>query len=115
MQYFKNENGDVYAYDDDCSEEFILEGLTPISEEAAMALLAPPPSSKEELSFTAEVDKARLRAKADSQIVWLQDAVDAAMATDDETASLAAWKKYRIMLMRVDTSADDIAWPENPA
>ncbi|MDM3432117.1 tail fiber assembly protein [Citrobacter sp. Cb023] len=61
----------------------------------------------------AEFRKAQLRAQADSEIAWRQDAVDAGIATEEETAALSEWKKYRVMLMRVDTSkAPDIKWPE---
>ncbi|RXB07363.1 tail fiber assembly protein, partial [Escherichia coli] len=49
-------------------------------------------------------------------IAPLQDAVDLDMATDDETKLLLVWKKYRVLLMRVDTStAPDIEWPTPPA
>ncbi|WP_368300816.1 tail fiber assembly protein [Kluyvera sichuanensis] len=59
--------------------------------------------------------KNSLRAVADAEISWLQDAVDAEIATDEETALLAAWKTYRVQLMRVDTSkAPDIEWPTPP-
>lgn len=53
-----------------------------------------------------------LRAKADDQIAWRQDAVDAEIATDAEVTELAAWKKYRVLLMRVDTAAP--IWPIQP-
>ncbi|WP_241232571.1 tail fiber assembly protein, partial [Escherichia coli] len=54
--------------------------------------------------------------KADSEISWRQDAVDADIATDEETSTLTEWKKYRVLLMRVDTStAPDIEWPTPPA
>ncbi|EKK4598230.1 TPA: tail fiber assembly protein, partial [Escherichia coli] len=47
---------------------------------------------------------------------WRQDAVDAGIATDEETSTLTQWKKYRVLLMRVDTStAPDIEWPTPPA
>lgn len=60
--------------------------------------------------------KTALRAAADDEINWLQDAVDAGIATDEETALLAAWKTYRVQLMRIDTSkAPDIEWPTPPA
>lgn len=53
------------------------------------------------------------RNAADSEIAWLQDAVDAGIATDEETEALKSWKAYRVQLMRVDTSkAPDISWPE---
>ncbi|HEM7536323.1 TPA: tail fiber assembly protein [Enterobacter roggenkampii] len=59
--------------------------------------------------------KNSLRLASDAQIAWRQDAVDAGIATEDETASLAEWKKYRVLLMRVDTSkAPDIVWPTPP-
>ncbi len=48
-------------------------------------------------------------------IAPLQDAVDLDMATETEKAALLAWKKYRVLLNRVDISKTlDIAWPEAP-
>lgn len=78
-----------------------------------------PPEQQElthgELVAMADQQKASLRMTADSEIIWRQDAVDAGMATTEEAASLAAWKKYRVLLMRVDVSlAPDIAWPDMP-
>ncbi|HIH3527187.1 TPA: tail fiber assembly protein, partial [Escherichia coli] len=66
-----------------------------------------------ELIADSEAMKASLRLKADSEIAWRQDAVDAGIATEDETAALSEWKKYRVLLMRVDTSKPE--WPEKPA
>ncbi|HAG3255553.1 TPA: tail fiber assembly protein [Salmonella enterica] len=50
---------------------------------------------------------------ASEKIVPLQDAMDLGEATDDETARLLAWKKYRVQVNRVDTS--NPVWPEQPA
>ncbi|CBJ82303.1 conserved hypothetical protein [Xenorhabdus bovienii str. Jollieti] len=45
----------------------------------------------------------------------LQDAVDLDMATDSEKSALTEWRKYRVLLNRVDcTTAPDIQWPEQP-
>jgi len=53
---------------------------------------------------------------ANARVTPLQDAVDLDMATDVEKKQLAAWKKYRVLLSRVDTStAPDITWPEQPS
>lgn len=60
----------------------------------------------------AERKKLSLKIKADAEISWRQDAVDAEIATDEEVAYLAKWKKYRVLLMRVDTS--DPQWPAMP-
>ena len=52
---------------------------------------------------------------ASEHIAPLQDAVDLEIATEEETSLLEAWKKYRVLLNRVDTStAPDIEWPEEP-
>ena len=71
-----------------------------------------PPPTKEELSAAAELKKANLRIQADSEIDWRQDAVDAGIATGEETAALAEWKKYRVLLMRVNTAKP--VWPPIP-
>lgn len=74
-----------------------------------------PAPTEEELIAQAEAVRADLRAKADSEIEWRQDAVDAGIATEEEDTDLAAWKKYRVLLMRVDTSkAPAVEWPTPP-
>ncbi|AHF72894.1 hypothetical protein SOPEG_0134 [Candidatus Sodalis pierantonius str. SOPE] len=60
--------------------------------------------------------KQRRMDEATRAIAPLQDAVDLDMATDAEKAALLAWKKYRVLLNRVDiTQVPDIDWPEAPA
>ncbi|CAM7502548.1 tail fiber assembly protein [Escherichia coli] len=71
-----------------------------------------PPPTQEELSAVAELKKANLRMRADSEINWRQDAVDAGVATEEETAALSEWKEYRVLLMRVDTEKP--VWPTTP-
>lgn len=75
-----------------------------------------PPPTKEEIVALAENEKANLISYASERILPLQDAVDLDMATTEELAALTAWKKYRVLLNRVNTStAPDITWPEKPA
>nr|ELR5201276.1 tail fiber assembly protein [Providencia rettgeri] len=74
-----------------------------------------PPKSKEQLIAEAEQQKQSLLAEANNAIAPLQDAVDLGIATDEEKAKLTAWKTYRVLLNRVDTStAPDIDWPQKP-
>lgn len=74
-----------------------------------------PPSTHEELVASANAKKSQLKLVADSEIEWRQDAVNDGSASDREIADLAAWRKYRVALMRVDTSkAPDIEWPDMP-
>lgn len=66
--------------------------------------------------FIATSRKAAAMEEAGQAIAPLQDAVDVGMATDAEAALLTEWKKYRVLLNRVDVSAaPDISWPEAPA
>lgn len=53
---------------------------------------------------------------ANDNIAPLQDAAELNMATDDEKNQLAAWKKYRVLLSRVNPAeAEKIRWPDKPA
>ena len=63
-------------------------------------------------AFAAEIQRAGLLTTANNEIAWRQDAVDADIATDEEKTALAAWRKYRVLLMRVDTAAP--VWPTVP-
>ena len=70
------------------------------------------PATAEQLKVIASREKERLMALATVAIAPLQDAVELGIATEEETAALTEWKKYRVMLMRVDTSNPD--WPTPP-
>ncbi|HCM1957450.1 TPA: tail fiber assembly protein [Salmonella enterica subsp. houtenae serovar 43:z4,z23:-] len=61
----------------------------------------------------AEETKSRLLQMASGKIAPLQDAVDLGLAIDDEKAQLDEWRKYRVLVNRVDTSNPD--WPDMPA
>lgn len=63
----------------------------------------------------AEEKKTRLLNDATAKIAPLQDAVDTELTTDEEKEQLIAWKTYRVLLSRIDTSqAPEIQWPEPP-
>lgn len=63
----------------------------------------------------AERQKVALRVVADAEIEWRKDAVDDGEAINEEEAELVLWRKYRVLLMRIDTStAPDIEWPKLP-
>lgn len=73
------------------------------------------PLAHTELVAIAKGQRSEFLATANTEIAWRQDALDAGIATEDETATLAAWRKYRVLLMRVDVSmAPEINWPEPP-
>ena len=63
----------------------------------------------------AESQKVRLRDTASDEIAWRQGAVDEGIATPEEVATLSEWIKYRVLVMRVNTSdAPNIEWPPQP-
>ncbi|WET41254.1 tail fiber assembly protein [Citrobacter enshiensis] len=63
----------------------------------------------------AEAHKKTLLNLANGAIATLQDAVDLDMATDDEKQSLVEFKKFRVLLSRINPEdAPDIVWPEVP-
>ncbi|WP_323851463.1 tail fiber assembly protein [Xenorhabdus szentirmaii] len=74
-----------------------------------------PPPTLEELQQIAESQKRQLLRTATEDIDICQDAVDLDIATDAEKSALTEWRKYRVLLNRVDCStAPDIQWPEQP-
>ncbi|MEF9674518.1 tail fiber assembly protein [Pectobacterium aroidearum] len=63
----------------------------------------------------ADNKKKFLLSRINQDVIPLQDAVDLGIASEEEEKKLSAWKKYRVLLMRLDTSkAPDIEWPEEP-
>ncbi|WP_147196068.1 tail fiber assembly protein [Pantoea sp. CCBC3-3-1] len=60
--------------------------------------------------------KESLMAEATQRRDTLQDAVDLDEATEEEAAALPLWKKYRVILSRIDANTDQaIKWPEKPS
>ena len=63
----------------------------------------------------ASAKKNQLITDATAQISYLQDAVDAEIATEQEVKQLAEWKKYRILINRIDVNqSPNINYPDKP-
>lgn len=85
-------------------------------------IFSPPPMSDEDkanqslqLIATNTSTKQSLMDEATVKISVLQDAVDLEMATDEESKELPLWKKYRVLLSRIDVSKPtQISWPAKP-
>ena len=78
-------------------------------------LTDPPEPTQVEVVAQAEDKRTALMEEANASIILLQDAADLDIATDEEMESLRAWKRYRVLLNRVDTSkVPDIEWPDKP-
>ncbi|MDC9588194.1 tail fiber assembly protein [Xenorhabdus sp. XENO-10] len=74
-----------------------------------------PPPTQEELCRHAEVKKRKLMEYAKDIISPLQDAVDLGINTNVEKFALIEWRKYRVILNRIDCNvAPDIEWPVQP-
>ncbi|MDU9394302.1 tail fiber assembly protein [Pseudomonas sp. zfem002] len=76
-----------------------------------------PPTPEDEL-LEVQAETSRRRAAADAAIVPLQDAVDLDEATEAELALLKEWKRYRVLLNRLQDQPGyptEIDWPAPPA
>ncbi|EYU13597.1 tail fiber assembly protein [Photorhabdus aegyptia] len=63
----------------------------------------------------AKQQQAALLQQANETISLLQDSVDLEDATDAEKEALLEWRKYRVLLSRVDVNqAPNVEWPEQP-
>lgn len=61
-----------------------------------------------------EASKAVLFVLASQYIGPLQDAIDLGVATGEEVAALAEWKRYRVALMRLSPGSPLPEWPSPP-
>ncbi|HHR5860172.1 TPA: tail fiber assembly protein [Providencia alcalifaciens] len=72
-------------------------------------------AQKNALVAYAEQEKNQRLDEANKKITDLQDAIDVGLALDGDVEKLQEWKKYRVLLNRVDTLlAPDIDWPQKP-
>lgn len=108
----KNEFDDIFPVFFEIRENLKnLKKMTPKEVDAHLN----PMISKEQIIAEAEQQKQILLSEASKAIAPLQDAVDLNIAKDEEIALLKEWKKYRVLLNRIDTSlAPDIEWTQKP-
>lgn len=72
--------------------------------------------NKDELVSLAEQKKAVLLNKAEQSMAPLRDAIELDIATRSEKDNYLLWKKYRVLLSRLDTTlGENIHWPSTPA
>ena len=68
----------------------------------------------EERIYTNESKKQQLINETIQKIALLQDIIDLDMQESNEEEQLKQWKKYRILLTRVDASDINAVFPEKP-
>lgn len=68
----------------------------------------------EERIYTNESKKQQLINEAIQKIALLQDIIDLDMQESNEEEQLKQWKKYRILVTRVDTSDINAVFPSKP-
>lgn len=86
-------------------------------DDVGMPISYEPEMTQEQVKSLVDSKISRLLLEASTKIAPLQDAVDLGMATDAETASLTAWKTYRVLVNRVPTQPGfptAIDWPSMP-
>lgn len=137
MKYYKDINNQVYAYDNYVPEfgsyteqeitnedgvvtvekiysQFtVKEGLIAITKKEAEEL-AQPKLTQEQITNNNQSIRSCLLNEANDRIAILQDIVDLDMREINEDEQLKAWKKYRILLTRIDVNNLEIVWPTKP-
>ncbi|WP_347253228.1 tail fiber assembly protein [Leminorella grimontii] len=73
-----------------------------------------PSPSQEQLIAVAEVKKRQLMMAANALITPIVDAIDLGIVTTEELRLYDEWRRYRVLLSRVDTSASPVNWPTPP-
>ena len=71
----------------------------------------------EQKAFKIKQNKAQknlLLNEANENISILQDAIDLEMSEDGDEEKLKAWKKYRILLNKIDATDINVIFPEKP-
>ncbi|WP_211130385.1 tail fiber assembly protein [Serratia surfactantfaciens] len=122
LDYENSENGwpdDVVAISDEVYVSLLegrASGKVIVADENGKPVLSnPPPPTHEELVAISELKRNVLLSEATVKITPLQDAVDIGIAVNDEISMLREWKKYRVLLSRVDVNnVQNIEWPEQP-
>ena len=71
-------------------------------------------AEKEQMIKNNQALRNALLNEANDKIAILQDIIDLDMQENDEEAQLKKWKKYRILLTRLDTSGINVVFPSKP-
>lgn len=81
----------------------------------ANAALQDAAQQRQQIVSQAQQQRQALRATADQQISDLTDAIELGMQLDGDADRLTAWKKFRVLVTRIDpAAAPDIDWPVMP-
>ncbi|MBA8329549.1 tail fiber assembly protein [Citrobacter freundii] len=115
MRFYIDSDNNVYAYENDCEEKFIAEGLTPITENEANEILNPPPT-KEELIAATENERQQLLTHADAVMLDWRTELMLGEISDTNRAKLSAWLAYKNEVKSVDVTTDPehVNWPAPP-
>lgn len=70
--------------------------------------------TEDEIKLTNESKQQQLINEANQKIAVLQDIVAFDMQESNEDEQLKLWKKYRILLTRIDINLLNIVWPPEP-
>ena len=121
MKFYKNDDNQVYAYEDDVpeyresegSEITVQSGLKRITEEEFLEL-SKPKITKEDIIFNNKIRKDNLIIEANEKIKILEDIIELEMQEANEEEQIKEWKRYRILLTRIDINNTDIKFPPKP-
>lgn len=122
MKYYKDKGGNIYAFEDDGSQDDFISSDLELLDQDGLAKArkaqedANAPTS-EQLLTQVNAQRDSLLAIAALRIAPLQYAVDLDMATDKEKATLLDWMHYSVRLNRIEQQEgypEVVDWPITP-
>lgn len=116
MKYFRDESGEIFAYEEDGSQDEFIGNKKPITQEEVEKILNPPPT-QEEIIAAADAEKNRLTDDANDYINSKQWPGKAALGrlTSAEKELYNAWLDYLDKIEAIVPSmAPEIIWPTAP-
>ncbi|WP_426618261.1 tail fiber assembly protein [Pseudomonas rustica] len=94
--------------------EDVVDGWTYDATTGAFSAPVPSVPSPEQIFSSNTASRDYFLSAATKAIAPLQDAVDLGMDTEDESARLTAWKRYRVTVNRIDLTDPSPSWPAMP-
>lgn len=70
--------------------------------------------TESDIIFVNNAQKESLIQESNEKIAILQDTIDLDMAEDGDVDKLKKWRKYRVLLSRLDTNVENMELPEKP-
>lgn len=113
MKYYIDENNQLFAYEDDGSQDYLIGDKTQITEADALAIANPPPT-QEQIVASNTLTRQKLVNIALANIGIIQCSAAVANPRDGDADNLLALQQYIDELRNVDLTRSPLQLPATP-